>query len=214
MANGKSENKEDTIIKYDIYSKEEKIGSSVNIRKSVVANNLQTVINRTNTIINISYLLFKFQITSKDTIISKKNELFSYESTYNKNNDISKFRMSKNSDNYLTRFESDDKVIKQIYKKGSFDFLSCQLPYSLNKNKQKQLNIETGKVIPVSITKLENEKIVINNQTYDCKVISLKTAKRAAKLWIGSDKTGAFLVKEKGTDKDGPYEILLDSYKG
>ena len=54
--------------------------------------------------------------------------------------------------------------------------------------------------------------MTIAGNTFSCRLIDFQTQTSSGKRWIAKDAMGTFLVKEMGSDEDGPYSVLITSY--
>lgn len=57
------------------------------------------------------------------------------------------------------------------------------------------------------------EVLALAGREFSCWKFSGKSDGEHSLYWVARDKLGAFVVRETGKDKDGPYEIRLKSYK-
>ncbi|MCP3921733.1 MAG: hypothetical protein GY714_04020 [Desulfobacterales bacterium] len=206
-----------TVIKYDIYADDDKIGESVNSRKSGTKNSIRTLTSETDTLIKISFFFSDIKIESQDRSIYHDGDLFSYRVKFKKGKDISKIKIVKNSDEYTGKWVSEGEITNAKFKSDLFDFTSVQLPpiKKLQTNRTlKMFNIENGKILSVKILKIvENQTVNIDNQTFNCTILSIKKDKHSIKQWISKDHIGQFLLKEEGEDENGPYKLLMNSYE-
>ncbi len=104
---------------------------------------------------------------------------------------------------------------------NTFDTTTTQL-VSFLMNKPKGLQKETFKVLntaeltieTLTLEEVKQEQLELSGQTFNSRVFKATKAKGESTYWLAEDDLGAFLVKESGKDKDGPYEIILKKYNG
>ncbi len=104
---------------------------------------------------------------------------------------------------------------------NTFDTTTTQLA-SFLMNKPKGLQKETFKVLntaeltieTLTFEEVKQEQLELSGQTFNSRVFKATKAKGESTYWLAEDDLGAFLVKESGKDKDGPYEIILKKYNG
>ncbi len=99
-----------------------------------------------------------------------------------------------------------------------FDTTMCELPAYLLKLPEKEENrfriLDTSEleIESVAVTRKGNEKIVWAGRKFACRVFLVEAKKSQSTYWIAEDTLGAFIVREKGEDSDGVFEINLFRY--
>lgn len=102
-----------------------------------------------------------------------------------------------------------------------FDGISDQLPALLSEglviSKKPQalqvldtatLNIESGEYKMTG-----TEVITAAGMEFTCWVIQAQSPNKQWQMWIAEDAMGPFILRETGTDEDGPYALELKTYK-
>lgn len=99
----------------------------------------------------------------------------------------------------------------------SFDVTPQQLPGFLTETakglKDKQiriLDITELEIIEFIFTEIASETIQTGDKSFKCRVFTATSSSGNFTYWLAEDVLGGFFVKQKGKDKNGPYEIVLE----
>ncbi|MCG8549686.1 MAG: hypothetical protein MI799_04705 [Desulfobacterales bacterium] len=111
--------------------------------------------------------------------------------------------------------DSDDEQGDVSVPLDRFDTTCSTLPDCLAKlppKKQKTIRIlDTSelKITTADIAVKRDEQITLAKKTFSSRVFDIKTKESRSTCWISQDGLGAFIVREQGKDKDGPFEYIL-----
>lgn len=75
------------------------------------------------------------------------------------------------------------------------------------------LDTTTLSIEPYTILEHGHQAITAGGNKYTCRLVKMKTPVGDSTYWIAEDDLGAFVVKESGTDADGPYEVVMKEQK-
>lgn len=103
---------------------------------------------------------------------------------------------------------------------SDFDVVREQLPtYLLQghavmaKSGIKVIDTETLEITMFKPADLGREKLSIGGEVFDCRIIDLKSKEGQMTYWLSEKDGRVHIVKEKGEDGDGPYELRLEAYR-
>ena len=71
--------------------------------------------------------------------------------------------------------------------------------------KLRVLDLDRFEIIDVTSRDIGRERV----DGFDCRIVRFRSSVASGKRWVASDELGMFLVKEEGSDEDGPYSLTL-----
>ena len=158
---------------------------------------------------------------SDETVTTNKGAIHSYKASFTSDGQITTVNATVEGDKIIVRgkVSEGDIGVWQDFKLKDFDYTTSSLRTkiidNLKKgiNKLKILNFYEVTIFDAVLEFLGTEKIKVSGKELECKKVKFDIQTVKGTMWLAKDECGYFLVKEKATSEDGPFELTLTEYK-
>lgn len=199
---------------YNITSDGDNIGNLTVTKKA--GPNAGEVIIKSKTDINISGMMWDWfmeldsRMTFKDTVIQN------YTHTLAQKDESPQSMKGKRKGSILeASLTADGRTTNVTMSDDKYDATEAGLPAYLMKNRPAKpgtgirlLDTVAFDIFTYTLLKHGQETVTVHGKKIDCLTFTLRTPEGTSTYWLAEDSFSAYLVKEVGTDEDGPYAIL------
>ena len=202
---------------YDIFMKKDKVGTQ-DIRRTRTKHREQPAVRIETTVsIRVKFFVFKYSLDAKESGVLGADGLLAYFADATEDGKKTHVQGRLRDDVLAMDLREGKKSRHLDFRTSAFDATSLDL---VENKIQKGTPARQFKILNLDVLAIEDQTRAyvgekshrVGEKTFACRAISFKGPGASGERWIAEDDQGPFLVKETGTDKDGPYSVILTSY--
>ncbi len=202
-----------TKLNYSIYGDKVKMGSikTVNERSVTAAGTVKHI--ESSWKISLGKAI---SIKGRVDVVIDDKGLLSYASETTTNDQSVKITGSRSGEQIALSIKGSGIDFAFLLQRKDYDFSSLEDVHCLIKRGEikilRILDLEVLKVVTWKLSYLRDEKLEFKGEKVPCMVIEFESDKSNGRRWLTLDDQ-AMLLKEVGTNQDGPYTVLLTKWK-
>jgi len=200
--------------RYAIYSHGMRVGELTAIRALVPWDNAQALQFKARTRVDADFLVYCYNLDNEEEAFIGERGTVRYSRKTRENGKELRVDGRLDGDRFLLRISGNGSVRSMVVERSRYDHTTMECPEIAMKREGEELtlrllDLETLMVVNRRYRWEKSEDVTVDGRKIRCRVVTFEDCNKKCRRWIAPDGSGALIVRQDGTGKDGSYSLRL-----